>query len=69
MEDTSAVAVAQTVHDLFEDGSGCLFIESLPLFDVLQEVTPARVFHDHQEVLRTLEDLQESDDTGVPDLF
>jgi hypothetical protein len=51
------MAVSQAVQDLFKNSFSRFFIQALPLLHVLQKVTAASVFHDHQEMFWAFKDL------------
>ena len=69
MQDTSAVAVAQAIHNLLEYVLGIKLFKSLSLLNKLQQVTTPRILHHHQEVFGALKHFKKSDNVRVANLF
>ena len=69
MNDRSAVNVCQSISDLLKDEFGIALLKLSFSFDQSEEVATTGIFHDHEQVLAALEDLEESDHVGVLYLF
>ena len=59
----------QSIGYLFEDELCIRFLKSSLALDKSEEVTTARIFHDHQQVLARFEHLKQADDIRVLDFL
>jgi hypothetical protein len=63
------VTMSKAVNNLLEHVFCFNFLKSLSLFDILQQITTAGIFHNHEEMFLAFENLEQANDVGVPNFF
>ena len=69
MHDVVKMAVLHCTDNLLEESLGFLWGRSAFADDVVEQLTPRGVLHDHEDVSWCVNDFVEADDVGVPAEF